>query len=260
MNIYAKLLAGKMMIRQQGPSGLTTPLQPSFFQNNIMMINTNTTTTITSIGQAITTVGTISHPNPTGRYGFMANIATAGTALATAGTGTSLTPFVRSTNIEDASGFFFNTRLAFPDSNYDETGASTGSRIYVGFTSGTMALAAQSNDPVGAQIAFQRLHVNGSTTDTNWFLVSKDSSQSREDTNLAFTAECAYDFYLFCPPDGAFISWRIDNVTLGTSQEGTITNQMPTTGTYMRPGFQIQSINAIARNVRMQRVYIESDR
>jgi hypothetical protein len=260
INIYAKLLSGRMMLRQQGSSGLATPFQPSFFQNNIMMINTNTTTTITSIGQAITSVGTISHPTPTALYGFMANFVTAGTAGATAGTGTSLLPFVRNTNVADASGFFFNARLAFPDSNYNETGASTGSRIYVGLTSRTMAQSVATDNESGTRVGFHRLHVNGSTTDTNWFLSSRDSAEDRIDTGLAFTPECVYDFYLFCPPDGASISWRIDNVTLGTSQEGSTTTQMPTIGTYMRPGFQIQTVNAIARNVRMQRVYIESDR
>ena len=260
LNLFAKDLGGRMALRVQGPSGLSTPLQPSFFQNNIMMINTNTTTTITSIGNTVVTVGTISHPTPTLLYGFMANFASAASVNATCGTGNSLLPWVRSTSVADASGFFFNTRLAFPDTNYDEVGASTGTRIFVGLTNQTMAVSVGSNDPVGTRIGFSRLHVNGSTTDTNWFLTSKNASEDRIDTGLVFTPECVYDFYLFCPPDGSFIGWRVDNITLGTSQEGTTTTELPTAGTYMRAGFQLQTVNAVARNIRMQRVYIESDR
>jgi hypothetical protein len=260
LNLLAKHLSGRMALRVQGPSGLSTPLQPSFFQNNIMMINTNTTTSVTSIGNTVTSVGTLSHPTPTLLYGYMTNFATAATGGATAGTGNASLLWARTTNPLDASGFFFNTRLALPDSSYNETGASTGTRIFVGLTNQTMAAAVGVNDPAGTRIGFSRLHVNGSTTDTNWFLTSKNASEDRIDTGLVFTPECVYDFYIFCPPDGSFVGWRIDNVTLGTTAEGTTTTQLPTIGTYMRAGFQLQTVNAVIRNIRMQRVYIESDR
>lgn len=260
LNLFARTLGGRMALRVQGPSGLSTPLQPSFFQNNIMMINTNATTSITSIGNTVTSVGTLSHPTPTLLYGWMTNFASAASTNVTCGTGNNGTMWVRSTSVDDAAGFFFNARLAFPDTNYNETGASTGSRIFVGLTNQTMANSVGSNDPAGIRAGFTRIHVNGSTTDTNWFLTTKGASESRVDTGLAFTPECVYDFYLFCPPDGSYLGWRIDNLTLGTLQSGQTITELPTVGTYMRAGFQLQTVNAIARNIRMQRVYIESDR
>jgi hypothetical protein len=264
LNVFARSLAGRMALRMQGPSGLSTPLQPSFFQNNIMMINTNATTTVTAIGNTVTSAGTISHPTPTALYGWMANFVTAATAAATAGTGNNGLLWVRDTSITNASGFFFNTRIALPDASYNENGASTGTRIFVGLTNQTMAASVGSNDPAGVRVGFQRLHVNGSTTDTNWFIsVKGGGSEERINTGLTFTPECVYDCYLFCPPDGSFIGWRIDNITLGTTQAGTLVqnvNQLPTVGTYMRAGFQLQTVDAVARNIRMQRVYIESDR
>lgn len=260
LNLFAKTLGGRMALRVQGPSGLSTPIQPSFFQNNIMMINTNTTTTITSIGNSVTSTGTISHPTPVPLYGYMANFATAATGAATSGTGNGSTLWIRSTTVSDGGGFFFNARLGLPDTTYNETGASTGSRIFVGLTNQTMAVSVGSNDPAGIRVGFQRLHVNGSTLDTNWFISTKGTTQVRTDTGLVFTPECVYDFYLFCPPDGSYIGWRIDNITLDTTQEGTITSELPTVTTYMRAGFQIQTVNAVVRNIRMQRVYIESDR
>jgi hypothetical protein len=261
LNLFARQLGGRMALRMQGPSGLSTPLQPSFFQNNITMINTNATTSVTSIGNTVTSVGTISHPVPTFQYGYMTNFASAATAAATAGTGNNGLIWVRSNDFNDASGFFFNARLAFPDSNYNETGASTGTRIFVGFNSDTLANVVASNNPGGSRVGFSRIHVNGSLTETEWQITSRDGvNENRFSTGMLFTAECVYDFYIFCPPDGSFIGWRIDNITLGTSESGSFVNNMPAIGTYMRGGFQIQTVNAVGRNIRMQRVYIESDR
>lgn len=260
-NVYAKDIAGRMFLRVQGPSGLANPLQTSFFQNNIVMINTNATSSITSIGNTVTSVGTISHPTPTPAYGWMANFVTAASPAATSGTGTNGTIFVRTTTATDAAGFFYYTRIALPDASYDETGSLTGSRIFIGLTSGTMAASVGSDNPSGSHCGFFRRNVNGGSLDTNWQFMTKDgSSINVEDTGLVFTAQKVYDCYIFCPPGGASISWRIDNVSDETSFEGSTTSNLPASGTYMRAGFQLFTSNATARNIRMQRVYIESDR
>ena len=260
-NLYAKDIAGRMFLRIQGPSGLANPLQTSFFQNNIVMINTNTTSSVTSIGNTVTSTGTISHPTPTPAYGWLTNFATAATVSATSGTGTNGTIFVRTTTASDAAGFFFYTRLAFPDSSYDESGSLTGSRIFVGLTTGTLAASVGSDNPTGNHCGFFRRHVNGLANDTNWQFGTKDGTTlNLTDTGLAFAAQKVYDFYIFCPPGGAEINWRVDNLTDDTTQQGSTTSNLPTASTYMRAGFQLFTSNAVARNIRMQRVYIESDR
>lgn len=260
-NVYAKDIAGRMFLRIQGPSGLSNPVQTSFFQNNIVMINTNATTSITSIGNTVTSVGTLSHPTPVPAYGWMTNFASAASANATAGTGTNGTIFVRTTTDTDAAGFFFYARLALTDSSYDQTGASTGSRIFVGLTNQTMATSAGADNPTGTYCGFFRRHVNGAAQDTNWQFVTKDGTTLNViDTTLTFAAQKVYDYYIFCPPGGASIGWRVDNVTDGTTQQGTTTSNLPTADTYLRAGFQLATVNATARNIRMQRVYIESDR
>lgn len=260
LNFFAKSLSGRMALRVQGPSGLVTPLQPSFFQNNIIMINTNTTTSVTSIGDAVTSVGTLSHPTVTEAYGRMTNFASAASAGATCGTGNANLNFVRG-SVSGANGFFFNARLAFPDASYNETGASTGSRIFVGMTDQTMATSVGSNNPAGNRFGFSRLHVNASTTDTNWQITSRDgATEFRVDTGCQFDVQKVYDFYFFCAPQGSEISWRIDNVTDNTSFEGSVTSNLPLNTQIMRAGFQLQTVNATSRNIRMQRVYIESDR
>ena len=66
--------------------------------------------------------------------------------------------------------------------------------------------------------------------------------------------------FLFCPPFGTEIGWRIDNVTLGTSASGTVDSNLPLENAYMRLQLCLQTVNAVARNIRLQRLYGESDR
>lgn len=262
LNLYAKTLSGRMMLRQQGPSGLVTPLQPSFFQNNITLINTNVTTTLTSIGNTVTSVGTISHPVITEAWGLMANIMSAATALATAGTGNTTLLWVRGSVAGGANGFFYNARLGFPDASYDQAGVGTGSRIFAGFTDQTMATTVIADVPFGNYCGFIRRSVNGGAIDPNWMFETRNGigGVSIIDTTFPFYAQEVYDFYIFSAPQGSKISWRIDNVTRNTSQSGETATMLPINSTYMRAGFQLGTVNAVSRNIRMQRVYVESDR
>lgn len=259
LKMYAKSLGGRMLLRTIGPAGVATPLQPSFFQNQIVIVSTGLTTTVQTIGNTVTSVGTVSHPAPTEQYGYMANFVSAATAAATCGTGNATALWQRGTLPGGSGGFFFNTRLAFPDTTYDQTGASTGTRIFVGLTSGTMALSASSDDPAGHMAGFFRRHVNGAAQDTNWQFATKDGSViDIVNTGLPFIAQKVFDFYVFCAPQGSTIYWRIDNVTDGTTAEGSTTTRLPQS--LMRAGLQVGTVDAVARNVRMQRLYTESDR
>lgn len=251
LNVYAKSIASRMFLRAQGPSGISTPLQPALFQNNVYFINSNSATALTMVGDSVVSVGTVSHPVVTELYGRMANFASAATANITCGTGTANVNFFRG-SIVGSNGFFMAQKLAFPDGSYNETGVTTGTRIFVGMTDQAMSTAVLANNPVGNRFGFSRIHVNASLTDTNWFITSRDgTNETRVDTGMAFTAQKVYQFYLFCKPQGNEIFWRIDNVTDGTSFEGSTTATLPTNTVAMRAGFQLQTVNALSRNIRM---------
>jgi hypothetical protein len=259
MLMYAKSLAGRMLPRITGPSGISTPLQPSLFQNAIVLFSPNTTTSISAVGHSATSVGTLSHPAATETYGYMTNFATANTAAATSGTGTSALAIFRGST-PGSNGFFFNARLALPDGSYDESGATTGSRIFVGLANTTMASSVGADSPSAAFIGFQRCHSNGSRLDTNWQFFTKEVGATVVDTGLVFTPGKTYDFYIFCAPQGGTVFWRIDNLTDGTTFEGSSSETLPLSITALRAGFQVQTVNAVVRNIRMQRMYIERDR
>lgn len=261
LNLFARPIAGRMMLRQQGTSGLSTPFQPSFFQNNITIINTNATTSVTSIGNTVANRGTVSHPVPSLPYGYMANFRSATTANANAGTGNTTLLWVRGANANDACGFFFCARIGLPDASYDGTTGDTGSRLFVGLANSTVANSVSTDNPTGHFCGFARQHIGNSNQHTNWQFMTKDgATQTFQDTGLVFTPGKVYDCYVFCAPAGGEVFWRIDNVTDGTSQSGSTNETLPHETTYMRGVIAVATVDPVARNIRMQRIYVESDR
>ncbi len=261
LEFYAKLTGGRMLPQLKGPDGVETWVQTSIAQNFITAIFPSSSTTVSILGMGNSSAGTISHPGVSEIYGYAANFVTAGTASAPAGTGGTNAHLFRGSVPGGSNGFFFFCRLGFPDSTYDQAGASTGSRFFVGLTSGTMLASVSVDTLAGHNAGFQRCHTNGARTDPNWqFTTTNGVSQSLVDTGMPFVAQHVYDFYIFCPPLGGVISWRVDDKTAGTSNEGSTSTYLPDPATAMRGGFHILSVDAVARNVRMNRVYTESKR
>lgn len=261
LKVFAKDLGGRMLPRMIGPSGLSTPLQPSFFQNYIGMISTGSTTVVTNVGTGVTSVGTVSHPSVTEQYGLMANFVTAGTAAATAGTSFNQLMFARGALAGGSNGFFMAIRFALPDVSYDQSGVTTGSRIFAGMTATSLAAQVASDSPASSYIGLVRNHSDAGRQDVNWQVAAKDATtQTLTDTGMVFGAQKVYDVYLFCAPLATSISWRIDNITDGTTAQGSASATLPLPTSLLRPGVQIQSVDAVVRNVRMQRIYAESDR
>lgn len=231
----------------------------------VALVTPNQTTSVNTRGAGVTSVGTLSHPTVIETYGLMTNFASAASANATTGTGTADTMFELGTIAAGfGNGFVFKARLAWPDASYDNTGASTGSRNFVGLTSGTMALSVSGDTPAGVNIGFQRNHVNGARTDTTWklFLGSGGVQVSLTDTTMAFAVAHVYDFYLLVPayPNATSCTWRVRDRTAGTRQSGSVSLTGVSASTWMRSGFQLSTINAVARNVRMGHLYTETDR
>jgi hypothetical protein len=261
MRLFARSLGGRMIPHIQGPSGLSTPLQPSFFQNAIQMIAPGTSTTLTIFGIQAVSVGTVSHPTVSEQYGHMANFASAATAAATAGTGGGQVTLMRGVVPGGANGFFTAVRMALPDSSYDATGVDTGTRVFVGMTNQAMAASVASDNPAGNLVGFFRRHTGGGAQDANWQIASKDNSVlSLQDTGMPFLPQKVYDMCLYCAPVGTEVRWRIDNVTDGTTAEGVVTERLPSAGNALRAGLQLQTVDAAVRNIRMQRIYVEADR
>jgi hypothetical protein len=252
MYIYAKTISGRTMLKGSGSVGVNYALQPSFFQNSIFIISTGGTTAYNTIGNTLTSVGTISHV-VSETLGYMANQVTGATAGNTAGTGSNTAPYFRGSQV-GSNGFFMQARMGFP------TATSTGARYFIGFTSGTMAASVSADNPAGSGIGWQ---YSTTRADTGWkFMTDNGTTQTVSSTMLPFAVNEIMDFFIYCPPypNNDIIYYRIDNVTQGTTAEGTTSATLPAGNTALRAGFQMSNVSAAAKNIRMSRFYVETDR
>jgi hypothetical protein len=257
IRVYARRVAAPAL-QIIGPNGVATPLQPMLGTRSQVIIRPNTTTSVSSVGNSVTSVGTLSHPTPDNTYGRMTNFASAATGNVTCGTGNNATIWRRGASSSSIAGFFMICRLGFPDASYDESGASTGKRIFLGLTSNTLAGMANTDAPTGHWCGFWRVNVNGGLTHTNWRFGSRDNvTTTSDDTGLVFTPQNIYQFAIYCPPGSGDIFWRIDNINAGTTAEGTKSTNLPGTTTNMRAGFQVGQVAAVAANVRMGILVVE---
>ena len=252
LSVYAKSISGRSMLKSIGPRGVDYAYQPSFFQNAIFMISTGAGTAYSILGTTASSTGTVSHvvSQP---LGYMANQVTGTIAGNTAGTGTFAPMFYRGTQV-GSNGFFFQSRMAFP------TATSTGIRIFVGFTSGLLTSSVSADDPAGSGIGWQYSTVRG---DTGWkFMTDDGASQTLSATMLPMAVNEVFDFFIYCPPfpNNGTVYYRVDNLTQGTTAEGSTSATLPAGGVGMAAGFQINNISAAAKNVRVSRLYVETDR
>lgn len=254
--VYAQKYAGRNILGQKGSSGVAFSYQPAFFEQAISMIQPGTGTAMTAFGPPWTTDTTGSHPTPTEQYGSHANYATAATANDTAGIYQTTAQYFRGSVANGANGFFSVFRVGMSDANYG-TGA-TGARVWIGMSNQTTGLATGDSVAAGHYAGFQYSTNRG---DTNWmFLTNANSTHTAVSTGMAFTAAKVYDFYIYTPPQGTTIQWRIDNVTDGTTQSGSTTTSLPGTTTAMRPGINLATLTTTARNIKVNKAYVEADR
>lgn len=255
LRVFAKKIAGRTMLKVMGSSGVDYPLQPSLFQNQVSIINAQSGTANNYFGTNRTLTGTASTPAATEDYGYMTNFATAATSGSDAGISNNATQFFRGSQV-GANGFFFNLRAALPDSSPSTNGA----RLFAGMTDRTTTQSVSSDNPSGHRAGFSYSTIRG---DTHWQFSTRDgSTEDLTDTGMVFADNKAYDFYIYTPPypNNTTIFWRIDNLSDGTSQEGTATTNLPGGSTALRGSWGIETESAAASNIRMQRLYIEADR
>jgi len=256
--MYSRSIAGKIMPKSKGPSGTDYPFQPAIFQNQVCWVSPNRTTSVSVVNMAVTSVGVLSTVIDD-TFGYTTNFVSA--VSGTCGTGHIDGNIRRGLTTGGANGFFFAGRIGFPDATYVN---ASGSRVFVGYTAGTMAAMASTDTPTGDFVGFNFVWNGGSARkDTNFQIATRDNvTTTLGNTAMEFSGTSLYDFYLFCPAGSSEIGWRIDNLFAGTSSEGSTSTTIPRTGVNMRFGMQVglpAGSLATVRNVRLKRLYNEQD-
>lgn len=265
LKLYAKKIAGRMIPKIIGPSGIDTILQVGLSGNAVFMVApANGTTAPTAWGGTLTTAATMSaqqtiaSANPwqaTWRKRFQ----TSTTAGNLSGMRTAYTRYFRG-NAAGYGGFFFRAKFG---QNINLNGA----QCFVGLCASTGALAATA----GAVSALVNMIGMGyDTTDAstgNWQLFRNDGSGTATKvdlgaTNAARNTTHGYDLIIFCPPGAATeIFVRIVNLHSGaTVLDTSYTTDIPAVNTGM--AFKAEVNNgavAAAANLEVAKVYIETD-
>lgn len=101
-------------------------------------------------------------------------------------------------------------------------------RLFVGFQSSSGALAAGEPSAVTSCIFFGK-----DSTDTNIQFCSNDGSgtASKQDTGIALAVDGWYEVRIWCESGGSDVYGRITRHDTGTTWEGTISSDLPTTTT-----------------------------
>ena len=257
LRVYAQDIAGRMLLKMKGPSGLDTPFQPALFTNNVSMLLPSTGTTITVWGMQNTTVGTASTPTITSAD--MANMmrrvrVTSATTANSASELRSTQPLVGRGSVAGLGGFFYAVRFSINSTTANQ-------RLFSGLTAATGATSTSA----APSSLVNMVGVGWDSTDANLQIMSNDNTgtATKVDLGSSFptnTTAAVYELIMFAPPNGSTIGYRVTRLDTGAVTSGTLSSDLPqntvvlTHHQYMNNGG-----TAAAVVLDVNRVYIESD-
>lgn len=259
MALYTRPVAGRMLPRFKGPSGLDSALQPAFFGNGMYIVSPGTSTAMTVLGgPALTAVGTASHPNLNSASLRQSTSRVQVLSAATANSAAELrAAFARSWrgDVAGLGGFFFRMRFAIVSTVANQ-------RAFFGLNSTTSAIST-TQDPT---TQLNCLGVGNASDDTNLQMLNNGPVGTCQKVDLGsdFPSQGVDDLYeltMFCPPNGDSIQWRMERLQANKSAEGTFTgSKIPASSLFLAPHAYLNNGGtAAAVQFDMTRLYIESD-
>ncbi|MGV8987602.1 MAG: hypothetical protein ACOH2H_15125, partial [Cypionkella sp.] len=253
--LYSKLIAGKMVSKIKGPSGLSTPLQNAFWQNNIIMWNPTGAGAGVWLGTTGTSAGSYSTALPSNtslytamRRGQWANVAT--TANQIVGQRLNESPFLRGDS-PGQGGFFFYARCGFDI-------WTNGGRFFAGFAASSQSIALDPSS-IGGCMAFG---VDAADNGAISFITRDGTSATKAPTGLTISANVGYDCYIFCAPNDTQVSWRIVDFVGGNEASGVANLTLPAQSSKhiaMVATSNAALTAAASVQIGLNRIYIETD-
>jgi hypothetical protein len=260
LDFYAKKIAGKMIPKIKGPSGLDTPLQNALWQNNTLMWFPGTATAGVWNGAigAVTSAGTyaVGLPSTTNLYtvqqrGRYANIIT--TTNQILGIRHTSNPTYFLGNTAGQGGFFFYARVGFDT-------WTNGGRMFVGLTANTAGTTVSADPSATANsVGFA---VDAADNGAVSFLMRSATTPTKTATGITIVSNRGYDLYMFAAPNSTTVGYRIVDTVNGTEASGSVSVNPPAVNTMMLPNILSSNAaltTATAINFGINRVYIETD-
>ena len=253
--LYSKSISGRVVPKIKGPSGLDTPLQNAFWQNNIVMWNPTTATAGVWLGTAGAGAGTFSTALPTTTTSLFASVKRARwanivtTANQVLGQRNTEAMFLRGTTY--GGGFFMYARVGMDV-------WTNGGRFFCGFHSGTTVISADPsalNNTMGFAVDVAD---NGAIS----FLTRASTTGTKASTGYTITSGVGYDMYIWCKPGDTKLEWRIVDINAGTENSGTATATLPSATVGLTVG-ALASNAALtpvtSTQIGLNRIYVETD-
>lgn len=262
-DLYAAAGPGRGLPAWLGEVGAARILQTALFGKTWCEIVASATSipSIIGNGPTQTTVGTGTLAVVSAN-GYLQNIVSAASANAQASV-RSTAIFRRGTVGDLYGGMFHAARFYLPDASYNNTGASTGTRVQVGLAGNpATTLGSDHGGTAAVSAMFSRDSVNGGAVDTNWqFVTCSGTAATVTDTGLAFAAQHLYESRIFIPLGSTTaVYWELTDLTTDTKVSGTNTTNLFGATATISTFVGLSTIDAVARNIQYRAVYGESDK
>lgn len=265
LSFYAREYAGRAMLAQEGPSGLTTMLQPAFARNKIAIWNPpgNATTVPGVLGlAAMTAVGTATSRSVATTSRFTRARRLGYVSAAGAGSLTSIrtaaAQFTVGTGTGDG-GFFFAIQFGCSDA-----ATVAGARQFLGLWATTTAPT--NVEPSTLVNAFG---IGNGASDTNLKLFYGGSvAQTPINLGANFPANTLssdwYEMILFASPNNTSVNYRVERLNTGDVASGTFPGvqsaAIPASTTLLGfSGYRTNNATALAVGIDIGQIYIETD-
>jgi hypothetical protein len=259
IKVFGGTRAGKPLINSLDCLGTHAILQPSFFDNSIMMWLPGTSTTLAvNLGTSFTarnsgTSAAQSHPALSST-----NIMTQMTR-ANFGTGTTTTGAsgIQTTgtvawlgNSANRGGFFFAARFGI------ETYLNT-IRTFIGLSANNAAMTAEPSTWANT------IGLGKDSTDTTWQIIARNgSSVTKTNIGLAVTAGQVLDLNIYAPPNSSTVYVTLLDVGTGTVyvDNAAITTNIPVNTTFLYMQAHIQATTGTtAKVLALSKMYLEKN-
>jgi hypothetical protein len=264
LRIYAKAIAGRVLPKWVGPSGVDTPFQPSFGFNRIALMTPQTGTTAATFTNelgggftnlcsscSVPTLATTNLSTSVRRARFQTSTTAGNIAYHMPAAG-----LVWRGNAAGMGGFFFTTRFSF-------NATSTANRGFVGLvdnagTAPTNVDPTSSTTPGKIGVAF-----TNNTGNLKWVNNVSGSAPTSTDLGSNFTVVTGkiYELVIYSPPNGGSITYRVQNITnSNVTSDTVVSTNIPANTTFLAPEFWMtNNTNGSAVSIESAGWYLESD-
>lgn len=271
LKFYSKSVAGRMLPKIIGPSGVDTALQPFLGSNRIIVFQPQTGTTGTGggFGPVWTSNGTVTHPTPATTAPAIANqmkrtryanvVTTTNQQLGPRFNAASEQQFWRG-NAAGLGGFFFQARFIV------ELYPAATVRIFAGLSSTSTGSVCISDTVLANTCGLWHDTTDPSSGAGAFNFVTKDASTATKQSITlanAIAAGNAYEFTMFCPPNGSTITWRLVDINNNVTYTNSTSTTLPASTAFMQPQVQMSNgtanVTATTVAIGVCGIYVESD-